>query len=506
MSPAANKPLINTSRTLLILAASLGLGLHLPTLSFAQDADAGPWGSKAPFKTVVPITLSLTRANKEIDRIAVPVGTVVTAEPNGEGAKAYWMGEEFALPWNAVAPIYAKGPEPQRPSGPVTITLDGENLENVEILKDYPKSLYISHSRGKTFIKKEELNNESLVALGLGVGEVLPQPEQDEKGLVIKTVHQFGATPARLVAFNLHNTERPIYTKRFKNMVWEGGQITRPISPENYEGWEPEEVIWFVQKAYQDAKAQRGLVEGSTLNALTKMHAEQQTPGYYGKNFEKIYQVSLRPEFKKAGIRAYEQAGPTCGWYATANFLQFLLWKSGKVVTVNPEKLKAIDIITNPEIYEWQGARKSAATLTWVGSVNSKGIPTSQGSLQKHVFKTPIQTTLPSETWGNPNLLAGKAKKTFFSPELIFHELRMGRPVSATILAAPSHDDVNHIKAVPNMIGHSVIIVGAYVVSPEPNLQVVYEILNSWGSDWGEKGYGWVDDDLLTSAHAYELQ
>jgi hypothetical protein len=130
------------------LGISLILACVLAQPCLAEWKEA--WGERVYYKTVSPIELSLDRGNVEIDTISVPVGAPVSVEIDDNGlARAYWMGEEFSLPWNALAPLNGdaqattaiSAPTVEAEKAPVNITIEGKPLENVVILKDFPKSL-----------------------------------------------------------------------------------------------------------------------------------------------------------------------------------------------------------------------------------------------------------------------------------------------------------------------------------------------------------------------------
>lgn len=53
-------------------------------------------------------------------------------------------------------------------SSSVEVTADGVTYVDVELIKEYPQSVYISHAAGKSFVNKADLSAEDSDALGLG--------------------------------------------------------------------------------------------------------------------------------------------------------------------------------------------------------------------------------------------------------------------------------------------------------------------------------------------------
>lgn len=49
-----------------------------------------------------------------------------------------------------------------------SLSVNGVTYSDVEVIKEYPRSVYISHSAGKTFVNKADLSDEDSRALGIG--------------------------------------------------------------------------------------------------------------------------------------------------------------------------------------------------------------------------------------------------------------------------------------------------------------------------------------------------
>jgi hypothetical protein len=381
----------------------------------------------------------------------------------------------------------------------------------------HTSSLYISHRDGKTFVDKVKLSNDDKLALGLEgeLGKIpLPAATWTAEGLKVQTKNKVGATPARLVAY-LNRNPIDLSVPLTRDFGKKGGSSQNvwlsqsPLSPEVYEGFSPEEVIWQIQRG-----AKLGLERGGNaqaklpIEAMQEMVAAQNNPNYYGDKYEKLYYISLKKELLAAGIKGRHQGKDECGWYAMGALTDLYLSRKKISERTNIGKLKQ-----NEVRYRLQGGGPTprGSSLQRTGdAVAAFGVPTEKLSYKFPVTQTLVQMAEKDthQLWGNKWLLDTDRLRPF-GTELIMHELRMGRPIIATMGAGPKYLKAPNGYCGSNAAGkiypHAVLIVGAYILSPEPNPIVVYEILNSWGPEWGNQGYGYAEPGIIFNGRSFSL-
>lgn len=479
------------------------------------------------FKTVPRVELSLTRHRAEMDTITVPAGTVVTAEDSGGRARVHWMGEFFLLSWSDLQSLTPVEPKPAAdpaaqdpvPLEPVTLTVGGQTYEEVRLKKEYPQSVLIQHRNGTAFVKRSDLEPAVLPSLGLEPpqkpGIQLPEPTLNEGGVVrVATADRWEITPARMVAYLERNPIDSEPRRRLKDVA---DCVSIFCEPASFADWPIEEAVWYQQSRYKQKMAP-WCVKEQPIELLAQFYREQQEDGYWGKNHEKVFGVSLREQARRFGLRATTAGEFASGWHALAYALRYSLAKQGVSAVISPHDLKRDEVADKPPPELPENLRRSkhwrpvviASPNQIPYTLSKSGIPTATGRLRCALTIRDIKLgAVLGNSWARPNYLGSEFnRKHRFSHDLILHELRKGNPVLAGMSSTSEHR-----KGGGYMAGHSsgrmtdqtVLIVGFYVVRPGPEPHVVYEVLNTWGPEWGDQGFGWMEDTLVAWAIGVEV-
>jgi hypothetical protein len=483
----------------------------------AQEGSGSFWF----FKTIPRVELSLTRHRAEMDTITLPPGTVVTAEDGGGWARVYWMGEFFRLSWSDLQGLAPGQPKPApdpasqepAPLEPVTLNVGGETYEQVRLQKEYPQSLFIQHRDGSCFVKKADLELSAFRSLGLEPpkepANQLPEPSVVEAGLVrVATADKWEITPARMVAYLERN---PIDSQPQRRLKGVADCVSIFSEPAKFADWPIEEAVWYQQSRYKKKMAP-WCVKEQPIELLAQFYREQQEDGYWGKNHEKIYGVSLRDQARRFGLRATTSAEFASGWHALAYALRYSLAKQGVSVVISPHNLKRDELADKPPPAPPKDVKGSkrwrpviiASPSRIPHTLSKRGIPTATGQLRCSVTLRDINLgAVLGNSWARPNYFGSEFnRKHRFSHDLILHELRKGNPVLAGMSSTSEHRMGGGYMAGQSsrFTDQTVLIVGFYVVRPGPEPTVVYEVLNTWGPEWGNQGFGWMEDTLVAWA------
>lgn len=485
------------------------------------------WGSFCFYTTVPRVELSLTRHGAEMDTITLPPGTVVTAEDDDGKARVHWMGELFRLAWSDLQSLDPAKPKPAAdppaqdaaPPEPMSLTVGGRTFEQALLKKDFPKSVMIGHREGVCFLDKTDLDPVALRALGLKPprepGTQLSEPVVGGDGVVrVATRDRWEITPARMVAYLERNPIDAEPRRRLKDVSDCTAIFCRP---EKFAEWPIEEAVWYQQSRYR-VKMAPWCVNEPPIELLSQFYREQQRDGYWGETHEKAHRVSLREEVQRFGIRATRSGEFASGWHALAYALRYSLAKQGVNATINPLDLKRDELAANPP----SPPPKKKGSKGWKRidlakpneipyTLSKLGIPTAAGRLRCGVTIRDIRLgAVAGNLWARPDYFGSDFnRRNRFSHDLIMHELRMGNPVLAGMCSNTEHRKGNGYmtgRSSGIIADQTVLIVGFYIVRPGPEPRVVYEVLNTWGTEWGDHGFGWMEDTLVAWAVGVEAK
>ena len=230
--------------------------------------------------------------------------------------------------------------------------------------------------------------------------------------------------------------------------------------------------------------------------------------------------VSLRPEFEKLGIRPEAQSGPFCAVYTAAKAIEFLDKKDGN------------------------NTRPSKAYLAWLGKAGQEGADPMTIIRQTGTWGVCSEADFPSSKMGSaPSAEVQAIAKTHkkitargiagwyggagcygeITPgwgrnryriltQLVMHEIKNGRPVvySAHLAKVKEGDYVKNPQVMSSIDphaenSHAVVLVGYETGDGSPE-QTSFDILNSWGEGWGDRGYGKVPALRFPPISAFSLQ
>ncbi len=227
-----------------------------------------------------------------------------------------------------------------------------------------------------------------------------------------------------------------------------------------------------------------------------------------------IRSIDLSPGFMP--IKNQQRAG-ACAAFAGASIVEYFINKLTREITLENEL---------SELFLWYEIRPLLYKLENTGIYRLETVPNSlrDGGICFEIFWSwmPVNNGLPTkfpqrpqnEGQGDPYLDASTKKIPAFTelppndPDSWIDELIKGNPI---LIAITVHEGFSQIgnqqknfygDATGNELGgHAVVIVGFTPNFPNPNDQTkgipAFKIRNSWGKDWGEKGYIWVAYDLL---------
>jgi hypothetical protein len=470
------------------------LGLILLTLLAAVPASRGnppqigegvQWGNYSYKKLTAPVELELVRKGETIDTIAIAQGTVVSTETTETGeVKAYWMGETFTVPENIVTDIH-KDPSTAKDKAvapmPELQTSKGI-LTNVTLNKEYGTSVMIRHDQGSAFVDKVDLSDDAQIKLGL--------KDAPAETVKLKTSDGWHTTLARTTAFLNRN---PFLSKPKREP--KARKFHKHLKREHFEGWPLEEMLWYNQKARSNDgmwKAPMEIGQEATMDS--------QKPDYYGTNYEKLYQVSLRPQLEKLGIKALQQTGKNCGLFAGSNLLIASLKLAGKPCYMGPYDMAKFFANTTGKNASEDSQEKFIMMYAYrrlPAAIHSTPIQRRNVAIGNGSYDIPEGSREREPRYWMRKALMGPRDGIPLDNELILHELRSGRPVQIGMFFF-TKDGLGY--------PHAGLIVGARILRPQPDLVVEYEWLNSHGPGYGDKGYGTIADDGVNEAYSVSFE
>jgi C1A family cysteine protease len=244
---------------------------------------------------------------------------------------------------------------------------------------------------------------------------------------------------------------------------------------------------------------------GLKLDGLKKMANDE---AGFGVKASLPAKVDLR-----AGCSPISNQGQSsaCVGFATVDGLgEYLAAKQGRRMNLSPRYVWNLSRHNDKSLHEDTGtwphvAMKMADNL---GFALESDFPTpSAAETENPAILMPLVTERPS------NAVVAKAKKnrlfTGWKAIASVHAMKKsvaeGMPVVFGIVCYPSLGEANKTGVIPmpkpdeaDEGGHAIVCVGY------DNAKRHFIIRNSWGTEWGDKGYGYLPYDFFNTGNAYE--
>lgn len=399
--------------------------------------------------------------DRDIEIVVTRDGKIVHTETLEKGTRLYRAGVGFVL----YEGLYLEGaekfcfeePPPSGDAAPEEVWKIGDKTYRSPVIqKEFPRSVLIRHAEGPAYVDKKDIpaKNPTVTA------KVEP------------------------------NKSCPLLLRRYAEKRANG----ESLGPE-----------WGVERGIERRVAlmregpELGYKEASILDLMTAYKERMRHP-------LPPTTISFEDDFRKL-VEIKDQKGQICGGFTVAAALEYTLKKAGQDVKINAPALNE----DNRKVFKRPGKGFTLGNLGW--QLAKFGIPTDKGRIHPEFLEKKLEGNSPRElreATGGGGLDQGKLDrvwKTFFYNELILQELSAGRPVIAGCYVPSQGENISDIylpcKA-KNLYPHSVVIVGAEIPA-NPGKRIRYRFANSWGEKWGDKGYGWITDDLISQAMVQEL-
>jgi hypothetical protein len=399
-------------------------------------------------------------------------------------ALVHYEGEIFSLPGSLLLPAAAPPPTEAAAAGSVANTNDlpeagaadvrwsigSKELRNPRIIKEFPLSVMVRHEDGVDFIARKDI----------------PQTLPDQ--VAAQQQEAVGNGPARARA-DAPKTTSWLRLRKFMEMKSSGGTVDTPQ-------WSVEREI---ARKEQENKDLTEILNYSYMGLTDLVHENSAASGA-----ELPEVLSLEEEFTDKGIVARQQRKRECGVEALSVALEYLL-RAGGLET----KIVSSDVANL--VRRYPDARGSVGFALSMGPeiISKHGIPTSSGRVRKGIrvrgiykFFMANRDEFPDEKI-NSNPLGFQQSAI---AKFIRNELANKRPILAGTWTG--HADKRGDTIGPGFekhnYPHAVLIVGMSKTD-DPAHPVRYRILNSWGREWGENGYGWLYPSKIEKLYSLEL-
>jgi hypothetical protein len=446
------------------------------------------WGDYRYMKLKAPVDLELIRMGEVIDSITIAEGTIVSTETLETGEiKAHWMGESFTIPQEILGELHREEEEnedlaaEEEPLPPIAeLRTSKGTFHNVTLAKAHKASVMLRHEEGSTFIDRSELDDSAQIALGLKKAPRI----STATAVKARSADLWNTTLARTTAYL---NRAPFHTINHRAVKKIDGPSK--LKKENFNGWPLEKMVAFAMR-FHATWTQDGVDGRTTMPVEVAQEAilAIQDPDYYGPNYEKLYKVSLRPQFEKLGIKSLRQQ-VDCMYHADATLIVANLKLARK-----PSPHGIMELANRFEKRPLGDAYRYHRLIRGIysGPVTTRELWANMGS-HDYVGDNKIQP----KHWMRRVHLGHRDGVPLYN-ELILHELRSGRPVR---FGMPFTN-----KQGTGAESHAGIIVGARIIRPQPDLVVEYEWLNSHGPQYEDQGYGRVADFGVHSATSMRLE
>lgn len=409
------------------------------------------------------------KAGTEIDLISESSANKFLANYKGEIFQINTLDTTEGTP---TKDMDAPGPDPTSDIPPEIVWVIGsESYKNPRIVKEFPKSAMVRHEGGVSFVDKDLVPGRETGSVGMetetaeNTNSETTLKSQCSGTTTLLKVENFMKLPKEVISkdISLWNTEQKILTQANQNK--ELGKLC------NY-----------------DYLGLPDIIKDASLN--------EQLP--------QLSKISIEEEFRKKGIKGRQQEAKGCGVAALSTTLEFLLKKENPEIEVPWNKTKGL-VLKYPDAMGRIGFAYSMGPEI----ISAYGIPTNNGIEKRSIrirglykFFILNRDEFPNEKINQNNF----SFQTRTIEDLVKNELINKRPVLAGVSTGPHEKKGDSIG--PNYgkanYPHAVIIVG-YEKLYNNSSPYRFRILNSWGDQWGEDGYGWLYPSKISGLYSIEL-
>lgn len=377
-----------------------------------------------------------------------------------------------------------------------------EGISNVALVKEFPVSLHVRHAGGNTFVPKASLPSWQL--------------EQLRKGKTLATLGEAGAATSAEHSELFHtitnNISLPIDKEPRNGMIGLYGYEDVVKGTITYPNWSVDEILRYHLKA--------------TKWAMGKLQLQIRLISWIELLAENAPKISNLPEsfsnkqrWLDNGLTIRQQPGDNCGWYAHGLAFDAALinkgYKNPKLnVAVlenrNSDNFGSLDNIlkafTKAPAPDANGTKYNLSNFT---IRSCRGFPLSVNHTDFPVW---LRKKIRSENKLHPS------EWRLINQDLLRYEIAQGRPVVLATLF-PNAKSFNNPEN-PTLNGDIVmrkgfkgqnwnahcIVVSGYKPDPENPNEVLFEFINSWGPNWGNKGSAWISSSYLNINEVHETR
>jgi hypothetical protein len=449
---------------LLLIAVSLG----------SNQSTGGIRDSEATLQE--DISLNIQENGETLFKTILKRGTKVKVlgKSKGEEVLISLKGEVFTVPVYIITPTKESKevtPIENAPQiEPTVWKVDGKKLTNPIIIKEYPLSVFVEHDGGRTFINKKDIPLETET-----LGGNSPREFSADGLLEIKSSPSNKTSLFRIKKYMEEYHNGSIHSD--KN--W---SIEREIQRKTQENKDLHKIVGFRYLGLMDC-----IHEIPTENLLSE-----------------VENISLESKFRELGILGKQQESKQCGVAVLATALEYLLRQNDTAI-----RIKWSDIANHIKRYPDAMGKVGLALGMGPEIMVKGGIPTNKGNKGvdltiRGIHKFYIMNR--DEFLDEEPLTSQSSLARIRIAKVIENELKNNRPVLAGIYTGSSHNKTDTIGPdfLKNNYPHAVLIVGIEKTG-DPVNPIRYRILNSWGSSWGDQGYGWLYPNLIEKLYSIAI-
>jgi hypothetical protein len=429
------------------------------------------------------VVLEVYREGQLVFTEEIAKGTKVAKLGQGKRGTVltHYEGEIFSIPERALVPgtysresEFAAGESPKAtmyPSEAPPVAnrwlIGSKELRNPRVIKEFPASVMVRHEEGVVFVARKDIP-EPLPAQGAA------HYHEDEITRVRADVPST-TTWLRLRKFmELKSSNPDVDVSKWS--------VEREIARKERENKDLAEMLNYSYMGLAD------LVHENSSDS------QVQLPEL----------ISLENDFADKGIVARQQRKLECGVEVLSTALEYLLKNDN-----DHTKILSADVANLVRRYPDAGGRVGFALSMGPEIIAKYGIPTSSGTVRKDIrvrgiykFFIANRDEFPDEKLNsNPLGFQQTAIARF-----IRNEIAHKRPILAAIWSGNSDKRGNTIGPGfdKHNYPHAVLIVGMSMTG-DPANPIRYRILNSWGREWGDDGYGWLYPPKIDKLYSLEL-
>jgi len=467
----------------IMLSCGPAKALRLAVVALACCAGHDAVASDALEKTV---HLDVYKGDKVLFTEEITKGSHV--ERLGQGKQGsiliHYEGEVFSMPGSSLvreaAPTKTDAGESETVTditqlleSPAAVTrwlVGSKELRNPKIIKEFPLSVMVRHEDGVDFVARKDIPQNL-------PGQVAAQQREAARN-----------GPARLRA-DAPKTTSWLRLRKFMEMKSSGRNV-------DISHWTVEREI---ARKEQENKDLAEILNYSYMGLTDLVHENSAASGAELPEF-----LSLEEEFTDKGIVARQQRKRECGVEVLSVALEYLLRADGLETEIASSDVANL-------VRRYPDTRGSVGFAFSMGPeiIANYGIPTKNGTIRKGIrvrgiykFFMANRDEFPGEKI-NSNPLGFQRHAI---AKFIRNELANKRPILAGTWTG--HSDRRSDAIGPGFdkqnYPHAVLIVGMSTTD-DPANPVRYRILNSWGREWGERGYGWLYPSKIDKLYSLEL-